>query len=75
VRNDTFNEVGVFFLRSQVATAERAGTVNARDTRSFFIRTSDLYEVWAEVGMVRVLVRDQSAQQRTQVYLGVACGG
>jgi hypothetical protein len=75
VQNDTYNPVEVFFMRSATATAERAGEVNARDTRSFFVRSPALFEIWAQVGPIRVLVRDQSSQQRTKVYLGVACGG
>jgi hypothetical protein len=75
VRNDTFSEVVVSFQRSKVASAEIAGRVNSRDTRSFFIRTPTLYDVWADVGGMRVRVRDQNAQQSAKLYLGVACAG
>ena len=75
VRNDTFSDLNIYFMRTPAASAEMAGTVNSRDTRSFFIRSTSLYQVWADVAGVRILVTDQPAQQRAKVYLGVACAG
>lgn len=73
VRNETYESVEVFFMQSKVATTERAGTVNAQDTRSFFVRAGTMWEVWAQYQNQRILVRDRTAQQRYRVYLGVGC--
>lgn len=75
VRNDTFSDLQIYFMRTQTANPEVAGTVNSRDNRSFFIRSTSLYQVWADVAGVRILVTDQPAQQRAKVYLAVACAG
>ncbi|MBE0593566.1 MAG: hypothetical protein IH616_14330 [Gemmatimonadales bacterium] len=73
VRNETYEAVEVSYMQSKVATAERAGTVNPQDTRSFFVRASTMWEVWATYQNQRILVRDRPAQQRYKVYLAVGC--
>lgn len=72
-RNRADQSVDVFFMRTSVSNPERAGTVNAQDERSFYIISDSLWEVWAELGGQRILVRDQPTQQRYQVYVSVAC--
>jgi hypothetical protein len=73
VRNETYESVDVFYMQSKLATTERAGTVNAQDTRSFYVRAATMWEVWAAYQNQRILVRDRPAQQRFRVYLGVGC--
>lgn len=73
VRNETYESVDVFFMQSKLATTERAGTVNAQDSRSFFVRAGTMWEVWAQYQNQRILVRDRPAQQRYRIYLGVGC--
>lgn len=72
-RNRADQSVDVYFMRSAVANPERAGTVNPQDERSFYIISDSLWEVWADYGGQRILVRDQPTQQRYQIYVSVAC--
>ena len=72
-RNRADQSVDVYFMRSAVANPERAGTVNPQDERSFYILSNSLYEVWADFGGQRILVRDQPSQQRYQVFVVVTC--
>lgn len=73
VRNETYQSVDVYYMQSELATTERAGTVNPQDTRSFFVRAATMWEVWADHQNQRILVRDRTAQQRYRIYLGVGC--
>ncbi len=73
VRNETYEDVDVFYMQSKVSTTQRAGTVNAQDTRSFYVRAPTMWEVWAEYRNQRILVRERPAQQRYRIYVGVGC--
>jgi hypothetical protein len=73
VRNETYQSVDVYYMQTKLATGERAGAVNPRDTRTFFLRVPALWEVWAQLDGQRILVRDRPSQQRYRVYLTVAC--
>ena len=73
VRNETYESVDVYYMQTKLATAERAGSVNPQDTRTFFLRVPSLWEVWATLDGQRILVRDRPSQQRYKVYVSVAC--
>lgn len=73
VQNETFEDVEVFYTRGRLGTTQRAGQINARDTRILFFRSDPVPEVWVEFQGTRIFVHDRGGQNRHRIFLGLGC--
>jgi len=73
VQNDTYEGVEVQYTQGTAGTLQRAGTVDAQNNRTFFIRSVPIPEVWVLVGTVRIYPHDRAGQSRARVYIGLGC--
>jgi hypothetical protein len=73
VQNDTYESVEVQYTHGTAGALQRAGTVDAQNNRTFFIRSVPIPEVWVLVGTVRIYPHDRAGQSRARVYIGLGC--